>query len=192
MEREPSRRPGGRSARVRNSVLDATIELLAEQGDLLTIPQVAARAGVHETSIYRRWGTREALIADAVMSRMADEIPIPDTGNLRDDLRAFVARSRGLLTSPLGRQFLKSVAIAPRSAETDPRLHYWPRRLEVVAGIFERAIARGELRGDLDVGLATEMVIAPIYFRLLISHAPVDDEFEQRLVDFMVASLEGG
>src|SRR6476646_9810011 len=68
-------RPGGRSARVRAAVLDATIALLREEGDAFGIPQVAARAGVHETSIYRRWGSREALIVEAVRAHIGEEVP---------------------------------------------------------------------------------------------------------------------
>src|SRR5215468_426884 len=95
-------RRGGRSARVRSAVLDATLALLREGGDAFGIPQIAARAGVHETSIYRRWGSREALIVDAVRSHIGEEIPVPDTGTLRGDLSAFLASIIAFLSSPLG------------------------------------------------------------------------------------------
>src|SRR5262245_64364232 len=105
-------RLGGRSARVRAAVLDATLALLREEGDTFTIPRVAARAGVHETSIYRRWGTREALIVDAVTSRIGAEIPIPDTGSLRDDLVQFLVACIRFLAAPLGTQLVRSTATA--------------------------------------------------------------------------------
>src|SRR5947209_9777507 len=101
---------GGRSARVRAAVLDATLAVLAEEGDAFSIPHVAARAGVHETSIYRRWGSREALIADAVTSRIGAEIPVPDTGSLRGDLVTLLENSIRFLGSPLGTQLVRATA----------------------------------------------------------------------------------
>ncbi len=89
----PRPRTGGRSARVRAAVLDATIALLRDEGNDFGIPQVAARSGVHETSIYRRWGSREALIVDAVRTHIGEEIPIPDTGTLRGDLSGSLRRA---------------------------------------------------------------------------------------------------
>ena len=83
-------RPGGRSARVHDAVLKSAFDVLIEKGrQNFTVTEVAARAGVHETSIYRRWGTPNALIVDAHLRYFADAIPLPDTGTLRGDLVAF-------------------------------------------------------------------------------------------------------
>jgi AcrR family transcriptional regulator len=173
--RDPKRRTGGRSARVRAAVLDATLVTLAEDGDIFTIPRVAARAGVHETSIYRRWGTREALIVDAVTSRIGAEIPIPDTGSLRDDLVQFLVACIRFLTAPLGTQLVRATATASEIGTTDARQAYWPGRLARIGIMFERAAARGEIPATVDPVLAAEALLAPLYFRLLISHAPMDE-----------------
>src|SRR5580693_4679657 len=86
------RRPGGRSARVRQSVLDATLTVLSEEGvDKLTVADIAERSGVHETSIRRRWGTKENLICDALLNYSEVHLPIPDTGSIRGDLGAFAS-----------------------------------------------------------------------------------------------------
>src|SRR5688572_9801014 len=81
-------RPGGRSARVRAAELAATAEALAEDGyDALSIEAVGARAGVHKTTVYRRWPTKADLVADAARARSEQHVPIPDTGGLAGDLR---------------------------------------------------------------------------------------------------------
>src|SRR5664279_5180156 len=85
-------RPGGRSARVRAAVHRAVEELLVEEvGDALTIPAVAARAGVHATTLYRRWGSIGELLADVATSRFSGEIVVPDAGSLRGDLERWAA-----------------------------------------------------------------------------------------------------
>lgn len=182
-------RPGGRSARVRAAVLDATIALLREEGDAFGIPQVAARAGVHETSIYRRWGSREALIVDAVRAHIGEEVPLPDTGTLRGDLLAFLERSIAFLSSPLGSQLARATAPAPRTAAADARGLYWPGRLEQIDALFARSAARGELAPTADRALAVELLLAPLYFRLLISGALLDPALAPRLTDFILRAL---
>ena len=83
-------RPGGRSARVRAGVLAAARELVAEQGyEPVSIEQIAARAGVHKTTVYRRWPTKARLVMDAVEDMSAERVPVPDTGALASDLRRF-------------------------------------------------------------------------------------------------------
>lgn len=87
----PAAKVGGRSARVRAAVLAATLEAVSHNGaDSLSIPDIARTAGVHETSIYRRWGSRENLVLDALLTYSQEQLPIPDTGSLREDLMAFV------------------------------------------------------------------------------------------------------
>ena len=182
-------RPGGRSARVRTAVLDATLALMREEGNAFGIPQVAACAGVHETSIYRRWGSREALIVDAVRAHVGEEIPVPDTGSLRADLVAFLKEGIAFLTSPLGAQLVRATAPAPAAAPTDARGAYWSRRMEEIEVMFERATARGEIAETVDRSLAVEVILAPLYFRLLITHAPLDDAYAERLAAFVLRCL---
>src|SRR5262249_1063329 len=89
----PRKRLGGRSARVRSSVLQAAFTVLMKKGiDAFSIAEVAEKAGVHETSIYRRWGTKHALARDACLHRAEVSLAIPDTGSLRSDLVALLKR----------------------------------------------------------------------------------------------------
>lgn len=106
-------RPGGRSARVRASVLDAAFEELGEKGyDGFTMEAVAQRSGVHKTTIYRRWPSREALVLDALDSRSDRYSPISATGALRSDLVLFAEDVFNKLSSPHGKAMLKSLVAA--------------------------------------------------------------------------------
>lgn len=185
----PRKRPGGRSARVRHAVLDATLALLIEDPDGFTIPQVAARAGVHDATIYRRWGTREALIVAAVAERIGAEAPVPDTGSLRGDVAAFVERSVAFLASPLGSRLVRATVAAPRLATPEAREAYWPDRLATIGAIFARAVARGEIPAGVDPALAAEALLAPLYFRLLISQRPLDAEAVAEVTEFVLRAV---
>jgi AcrR family transcriptional regulator len=184
-------RPGGRSARVRGAVLDATLALLREQGDAFTIPQVAVRAGVHDATIYRRWGSRDALIVDAIRSHLGEAVPIPDTGSLSGDLTAFLERSVAFLSSPLGAQLVRATVGAESPAKGNPRAAYWPLRLKEIGVIVERAVSRGELPPSRlgDATLTAEMLLAPLYFRLLVSRGPLDDDLARQIAAVVSRAL---
>ncbi|MFI5705247.1 TetR/AcrR family transcriptional regulator [Streptomyces xanthochromogenes] len=100
-EDRPRRRTGGRSARVREAVLKATAELIAEQGhERIPIAEIAERSGVHQTSIYRRWRTTNAIVLDLSQERLASSWAIPDTGSLRGDLLAYAHGAAESMTGP--------------------------------------------------------------------------------------------
>ena len=187
-------RRGGRSARVRQQVLEATLALLREQGDAFSIPQVAARSGVHDATIYRRWGTRDALIVDAIRSHLGATVPVPDTGSLAGDLTAFLQHSVAFLASPLGTQLVRATIGAESPAVENPRATYWPQRLEEIGVMVERAVARGELpRGRLaETILTAELLLAPLYFRLLVTRGPLDEALAQQVADFVKRALVHG
>src|SRR5687767_4303129 len=110
-------RPGGRTARTRDAVLTATLELLAEAGyDTFSIDQVAARAGVHKTTIYRRWATEDDLIADATRQRSREQVPVPDTGTFHGDLRALARSVAANIRSPTVRMLTANVVAASSSS----------------------------------------------------------------------------
>jgi AcrR family transcriptional regulator len=185
------RRPGGRSARVRQSVSEAALEVLAEQGaDALTIGDVAARAGVHETSIYRRWGTRENLIIDALLSNSAQLLPIPDTGSLRPDLIGFATSLAAYLRSPLGGALARALASSSNDPATgEARERFWEGRYALASQMITRAVERGDLPQATDPQLALEALIGPLHFRALLTAQPIDQAFVARLVDVLLDGL---
>ena len=191
-ERSAARkRPGGRTARVGAAVLDATLEILGEGGfGALTVDEVAGRAGVHKTTIYRRWGSREGLVGAALAARSEVEIPVPDTGSLRDDVAAVAESVATNLSSPLGRALAQTMVGQADDAEIGRIAdEFWSTRFARTAAIVERSVGRGELPADTDPRLVIELVVAAVWFRSIVTRAPVDDHFVDTVVDVVLAGL---
>jgi len=185
--REIRRRIGGRSARVHDAVLKSVFELIADEGmESFSIAAVAARAGVHETSIYRRWPSHDLLINEACRLHMEDALPIPDTGSLRGDLIAFQRNARDMLTSRQGKVILTLTQLQNQRSRTN-RHAYWQQRLQRLRVMFDRAVARGEFPRDADPIVALQTLIAPVYFRLLVTVEKLEDWSIPEAVDRLLA-----
>ncbi|WP_082538429.1 MULTISPECIES: TetR/AcrR family transcriptional regulator [unclassified Pseudonocardia] len=186
------RRTNGRSARVRRSVLNSTLRLLAEEGvDALSIAAVAAQAGVHETSIYRRWGTREKLMLDAILSLSETELPVPDRGSLVEDLTGLAEELCRYMSSPLG----LAVARLLSTPSTDPELEttraeIWHERIAAAAAAVQRAVDRGEARPDTDGRFVVEMLVAPIHWRVLVLQQPLEPELPAQLAAVVAQGIQ--
>lgn len=188
----PRPRPGGRSARVRAAALAAALEELAEVGyHAFSIEGVARRAGVHKTTLYRRWVTREALLLDAMRERAAVRVPIPDTGSLREDLLQLARAAIANATAPEVEAGVRAVAsLAPHDeAIAAASRAFWTERLALDGAIVRRAVARGEVASDVDAEAVIEAVLGPPYMRLLVTGRPVHDAFIATTVDLVVAGL---
>ena len=188
---DSKRRPGGRSARVRQAVLDAAFAELGEKGyGGLSIEAVAQRSGVAKTTVYRRWPTRDELVADALDSRSDRNEPVPDTGTLRGDLKEFCEGVRAKLTSNHGKAMLKSLVAAvdqsPEIIETVER--FWRERRDVGGYLIERWIRQGVLRPETDADLLVEVILAPIYLRVLLPGGPLTGDV---LTGFIDLALDG-
>ncbi|MFD6199428.1 TetR/AcrR family transcriptional regulator [Mycobacteriaceae bacterium NPDC060252] len=185
------RRTGGRSARVRSAVLQATQEALADYGAAgVTISEIARQAGVHASSILRRWGSIENLILDALLDYSQSERPAPDTGTLRTDLIALAQRVQGSLAKPLGTALSRAMAVADDDpALADSRAQYWRSRIDAAGAIFDRAITRGELPADTDTGLVLELLVAPLHTRVLLTRRPIDNTAIEQIVDVLLRGL---
>jgi AcrR family transcriptional regulator len=188
----PQKRPGGRSARIRAAVLEATLEELADGGYAsFSLESVARRAGVHKTTLYRRWGTRERLLLDAMLERARDVVPVPDTGLLRGDLLELARSVAASLAAPESEAVVRAAAgIGPR----DPALmeavrSFWDERLRLDGAIMERAIARGEARPDADPEPVIEAVLGAVYMRLLVTARPLDDAFLEAVVEAVAGGI---
>jgi len=169
------RRTGGRSARVVAAVHQAVSELMADPEVEVTIPAVAKLAGVNPVSVYRRWGTREGLLADVAITRLERDSPPPDTGTLRGDLIAWATAAVEDMATPLGRAFIQALATSmPSTPEADAERsgHLLRRILTMQERMFDRAAARGEHVPDpVDI---FDIVLAPLYLRALWGRPPVD------------------
>jgi len=169
------RKPGRpRSAQAHKAIIDATLELLAEEGfQGLSIEEVAARAGVGKTTIYRRWSSKEELVMEAIRQVQID-VPVMDTGNFRNDLAALLKTvSQGFMAHPypfLGKLVLKFIG----EYQTNPEIFrdaltqlVFPR-FQRFFHMVEQAQARGEIRGDIDPELVLELVAGSLYFRWIM------------------------
>jgi AcrR family transcriptional regulator len=180
--------PGGRprSRLAHRAILDATRDLLIEDGFAdLRLEHVAARAGVSKATIYRRWPSKEALALELLTQLAAPHIGIADTGNTRAELLAAVTNAMGALTDtpfgPVIRALLSE--IASDAAVGDPfRASVVHARRTEVARVIARGIARGDLLPDVDVELATELLVGPVYFRLMFG-GELTQDFAERVVD---------
>jgi AcrR family transcriptional regulator len=188
-----ARRPGGRSARVRADVLQSTLEALAEGGPGdLTVSEIARRSGVHATSIQRRWGAVQNLVLDALLTYSQDQMPTPDTGNLRDDMVGLARLIMAYLDTPLGNALAQAMATADDDpALADGRAQFWQGRYDVTRVIVDRAIDRHELAADTDHQLVLQLLIAPLHFRALMIRQPVDEGWIERMVDTLLRGLTG-
>ncbi|MBO0791966.1 MAG: TetR/AcrR family transcriptional regulator [Ktedonobacteraceae bacterium] len=188
------RRPGGRSARVQAAVFEATIQLLQEQGyEALSFASIAARAGVHETSLYRRWKTKEQLVLDAVSSQVERDFSVPDTGSFRSDLLQLVQYMRDFLLSSVG-QVIVQMAIASRHAPGICGFHkgYWQRRRPYLQPLFDRAAERGELPPQADCQLIFEMLLGVLCVRDFVLEEPLDETLPERIVDLVLTGVSCG
>ena len=173
-----------RGEHVRQTVLAAAFEELAANGfDGATVAGVAKRSGVHETTVYRRWVTRENLLVAALLERSADAIPVPDTGSTHRDLLAIVRGVIAYVCSPEGKPALRAAMLLVDDTYADAREAFWARRLDALSAVVARGIERGDLRADIDARLLLEMLVAPIHGRLLLTGEPVGDDLAEQLVE---------
>lgn len=151
------RRVAVRGAKLRALVLDATIARIEKVGiDKVRIADVAEDAGVHETSLYRRWKTLPRLLVDALVSRTQAEVPIPDTGSVRRDLEAFTADLARFAQTPAGTALIRGTVVSDTDPEVEAaRREFWQQRLSAV----EEIVQRGKERGEVDPGTDARLVV---------------------------------
>ena len=189
-------RPGRpRSEPARLAILEAAADRLVEDGLAgASIESVAARAGVSKVTIYKWWPSRGSLAIDAYFHRYSETLTFEDTGDLTRDLtgqiktliRAFRGRAGEVMAELIGQ------------AQTDPvlgevlRTRWLAPRREAAADVLRRSRERGEIRSDLDLEVVLDQLYAPVYYRLAMGHAPLDDDLAERLVQGVLEGARPG
>ncbi|MEV5408163.1 TetR/AcrR family transcriptional regulator C-terminal ligand-binding domain-containing protein [Thermopolyspora sp. NPDC052614] len=195
-EVEPgSVRPGGRTARVRAAVLQAAGDALAERGfDHLDLADVARRADVGKTTVYRRWGTVPGLVADLLTDMAEQSLPRARTGSLLGDLKAHARLVQRTLTDPRqGALFRALIAAATCDARTAEALHrFYGTRIAEWAPCVQEAVDKGELPEGTDPHEVVKAVSAPLYYRLLATGDPLDEAVADRAAEAALAAARAG
>jgi AcrR family transcriptional regulator len=184
-------RPGGRSARIRASVLEATrIELVTSGYAAFSYRAVAQRAGVDPATVYRRWPSRARLVADSLLALAGESVTLPDTGSIETDLETHLDRVLVALTDERWLRLYRAFTAASSELDeaSDSVRTFWTTRFEGAQVLVTRAIARGELPEDTDPNVVIESLIAPAFFRVLVSIQPIDDGFVQRCARAVLAA----
>jgi AcrR family transcriptional regulator len=183
--------PSPRSARTRQAVLAATAALLSEGGlATATIDAIRDRSGVSKTTIYKHWPNRLCVAIDAFADQLATEASLPDTGTARGDFAEQVRRISAFYASPIGSTFIQLLA----NARQEPVAAEWlserllASRQHGIQQLWDRAVARGEVRDDRDPDLAMDLLFGPLMWRLMSGRGPLTERDVDRYAD---AALNG-
>ncbi len=190
----PKPRPPGRprSERARRAILQAANELLESEGfAALTVEAIAERAGVSKATVYRWWPNKAAVVMDGFLSTVSSEVPFPHTDCAQEDIRLHMRRLIKALGGKMGRTVAALIAEgqADRELAEALRSRWLSARRAEVKEILEHGMTRGELREDLDLEVAVDSLYGPIYYRLLVDHAPLEEDFAEALADHVFSGL---
>ena len=178
MDAPRTTRPGGRTARTGAAVLAAAIEELSARDYAdISVESIAARAGVHKTTVYRRWGSKVEIIRQALIGAAGAHIRVPDTGSVDGDL-LLLARAVQVVLSPAQGAAITTALIVGGLASTElaeVMRQFWEVRLEAISAIVDRAVSRGELPAGTDPVALMRTLAAPLYYQLLVARVPVTE-----------------
>jgi|SRR5580658_3041931 AcrR family transcriptional regulator len=182
-------RPGGRSSRVKSAVFAAVESMLVESpGELPSMTAIAERAGVNPSSLYRRWREARLLAAEVAVDRMMRELPVPDTGSLREDLVGWAVSAARSISTRRNVALIRVMAAAPSQGVSAMRgMRNLPigRRMAELEAMLARAAKRGERTPSIiDV---LELVLAPIYLHALFLGPISNPSGVDRIVDRALA-----
>jgi AcrR family transcriptional regulator len=174
-------------------ILEATRQLLIEQGvHGLTVEGVAARAGMAKTTIYRRYRSKHELALAVLLDMVRQVVAVEDAGDTRAELIAFVDGAVRVLESTLMGRVMRGLV---SDFATDPELGEAFReqvvsvRMNEVKRLVAQGVERGDLRPGLDPELVHDLLFGPVYYRLLLSGAPLDDRLAERIVDAVLPGI---
>jgi len=192
--RELGKTPGRKRCPVAHqNILCATRSLLEEIGFAdLTIEGIAERARVGKTTIYRRWPNKASLVLDAFIEAATKQVPFPDTGSVQEDLRLQLRRMVKLMNGTEGHTIAKLIGGAQDDAELAEafRARWLVARREEARQIIQRGKTRGEIRANIDPEILLDALYGPVFFRLLMGHAPLTTSYADKLVNLVMSGLD--
>ena len=192
MQRGRATRPIGRprDARADRAILEATLELIAERGiHEFRTDDVAAQAGVGKGAIYRRYPSKDELVTAAIAGLVNEEIVVPDTGSTGADLLALMHEAVELYSGSLPGQLMPSLVGAMAQRPELARVvrdGFLANRRAALGEVLRRGIARGDLRPDLDLELALDVLGGPLFYRLLVTGGPIDEQLAAGVAELIL------
>jgi AcrR family transcriptional regulator len=178
-----------REVRVDGAILAATLELVAEVGiHDFRMDDVAERAGVGKAAIYRRYRSKDELVT-ATVAALVSEITVPDTGSTREDLLALMRGAVEVYGDPIKAGVMPSlVGAMPQRPELARAVRdgFLSQRRAALRAVLDRGVARGDLRADLDVELALDVLGGALFYRLLITGGPIDGDLAEGVAELIL------
>jgi AcrR family transcriptional regulator len=178
-----------REARLDGAIRAATLELVAEVGiHDFRMDDVAERAGVGKAAIYRRYRSKDELVT-ATIAALVSEITVPDTGSTREDLLALMREAVEVYSDPVKAGIMPSlVGAMPQRPELARAVRdgFLAQRRAALRAVLDRGVARGDLRADLDVELALDVLGGPLFYRLLITGGPIDADLAEGVAELIL------
>jgi AcrR family transcriptional regulator len=178
-----------REVRLDGAILAATLELVAEVGiHDFRMDDVAERAGVGKAAIYRRYRSKDELVT-ATVAALVSEITVPDTGSTREDLLALMHDAVEVYRDPVKAGIMPSlVGAMPQRPELARAIRdgFLAQRRAALRAVLDRGVARGDLRADLDVELALDVLGGAIFYRLLVTGGPIDERLAEGVAELIL------
>lgn len=187
------RSPGrSRSEPARIAILNATLNLLETHTlQQITIEAIAKEAGVGKATIYRWWPSKVAVVIDAFVQNHIVRTPMPKGGSCREAITAHIHRMVQQYGGRGGRLVAQILAEGQSKPEVlrEFRERFYYGRRAMVREVIEEGRRKGEFRTDMDSEFLMDMVYAPVYFRLIMGHLPLNQEFADELAESSMAFL---
>jgi len=174
---------------VRKRILDSAAQLLEQRCfDEITVDAIAEQSGSGKATVYRWWPNKAAVLIEAFRERISQQVPFPDTGDFKRDVRQQLQNFTEIIywgkRGKVFRSFIAGAQADPDVAEAFREIWIRPRRAEA-RKLFERYIAEGVARPDLDPDLAVEMIYSPLYYRLMTGWGEITADY----LDLLVANV---
>ncbi|MBU0944098.1 MAG: TetR/AcrR family transcriptional regulator [Proteobacteria bacterium] len=182
-----------RSKQAHEAIIAATLELIEEKGYLgLSIEGIAARAGVGKQTIYRWWPSKAALTIEAYSQKVTSTLQSPDTGSLQLDLEELLGTIfTRIRIAPTSKVMTGLIAEAQTAPDVGEQFYtgFIKKRRELLFALIQKGINRGEVPPDTDMEIAADTLFGPMWYRLLLGHAPLDQKFAKKLVEQLMVGL---
>ena len=189
-EKKRAGRP--RSDQTRLAILTAAMQMVEEGGfSKLTIEGVAAKAKAGKATIYRWWPNKAALVMEACLHEVQAQVPFPDTGNAREDFRRHMQLTVQMVSTSKGKLMTMLIGCGQEDPELVEafRTNYMAARRAEATQVLLRGMRRGELRSDVYPDVALDALYGPIFFRLMVAHAPLTPDFVDAVCDAVMNGL---